>query len=59
MYFEMMCSCSASIHMDVAEDMQTLGLLFLNRFIESHVNCGFMTPMHKDVDDDIKLFKED
>jgi len=59
MYFEMMCSCSASIHMDVTEDMDNLGLLIMNRFIESHVKCGFMVPEFKDNESIFKIGPEE
>lgn len=48
MFFEMMCSCTATLSLDVAEDNDTLGWVMIHRFASAHINCGYMTPMTTD-----------
>jgi hypothetical protein len=45
MYFDMICSCSASFHIELEVDSEEAVWLLVNRFINAHVECGFMTPI--------------
>ena len=44
MLFDMVCSCGSAIQISVeaGEDDNTVWLL-INRFVNAHVKCGFMT----------------
>jgi hypothetical protein len=44
MFFETMCSCSASLQLDV-EGNEDAAWLLLNRFINAHTTCGFVSPL--------------
>lgn len=46
MFVEMSCACGAALQVDGLED--TYIMLMGNRFAESHVSCGFVTPLNGD-----------
>lgn len=54
MYVEMTCSCGAHFQLDVDEDFQ--GWLLLNRFVEAHVKCGYVTPLASDTPEKIARY---
>lgn len=56
MFFEMMCSCSASLHLDVGVEREDAALLLVNRFTMAHVTCGFMTPLLEELPSPTKKF---
>lgn len=43
MFFELVCSCSATFHMEADEDESTAAWLFAHRFVNAHAKCGYMT----------------
>ena len=45
MLFEMVCSCGATLHLDVEKTKEEAAWLLVNRFTTAHVSCGFMTPL--------------
>ena len=47
MVFDMVCSCGASLNVESDKD-HTLSWLIINRFLEAHVKCGFVTPVVKE-----------
>jgi hypothetical protein len=48
MFFEMICTCSASVHIETDIDENTeASWLLVNRFINAHVKCGYMTPIEE------------
>lgn len=57
MFFEMVCSCSATLQIDAPEDRELAVWLFVTRFSEAHVNCGFMTPVTKDEPETTKRYE--
>lgn len=42
MFIDMACKCGAALQVDGVSD--TYIMFMGNRFAESHVNCGFVTP---------------
>ena len=48
MFLEMSCGCGAALQIDGLGD--TYMLLMGTRFAESHVDCGFMTPLNSDIE---------
>ena len=46
MFVEMSCKCGAMINLDGFND--SLSELITIRFLEAHVTCGFVTPIHND-----------
>jgi hypothetical protein len=60
MLFDMVCSCGAAIQIDVepTEDDNSVWLL-INRFVNAHVKCGFMTPLRTDKDPSTTSFNMD
>lgn len=46
MYLEMNCQCGAGIQMEGINE--NFVLLYGTRFADSHVSCGFITPLTKD-----------
>lgn len=44
MFFEMACSCSASLQLDVDSNEEAAWLL-LGRFTSAHTTCGFISPL--------------
>ncbi|CAB4128848.1 hypothetical protein UFOVP225_90 [uncultured Caudovirales phage] len=44
MFLEMSCACGAAVQIDGLGD--TYMILMGTRFAESHVGCGFMTPLN-------------
>lgn len=45
MFFEVACSCSASLALDTSKDKEDASWLLINRFINAHTACGLMTPL--------------
>jgi len=45
MFFEIACSCSASLSLETTKEKEDASWLLINRFINAHVGCGLMTPM--------------
>lgn len=43
MFVEMSCKCGSAIQLDGVNDTYTL--LMSNRFAESHISCGYVTPV--------------
>ena len=56
MFFEMVCSCTATLHLDVSKDREEAALLLVNRFTMAHVSCGFMTPLMEQLPTPTKKF---
>jgi len=56
MFFEMMCSCSAAIELDVDKSREDAAWLLVNRFTTAHVDCGFMTPLLEELPNPTKRF---
>ena len=56
MFFEMACSCSASFQIDGAEDRLDAAWLMATRFADSHINCGYMTPVVADEPEKTKRY---
>lgn len=46
MYIELACACGAILNIDGAED--TFTIMLATRFSDSHVECGFVTPLDGD-----------
>jgi len=44
-YIELSCSCSAAIQIDVEKSREEAAWLFVNRFANAHVSCGFILPL--------------
>jgi hypothetical protein len=64
MFVEMACACGAALQVDGLED--TYIMLMGNRFAESHVECGYVTPLNGDSPKVVRresirprIFKED
>jgi hypothetical protein len=58
MFFELICSCTATFHMEVSEDQTTSAWMFAHRFVNAHQNCGFMTaPAYPEVKEVYKTEK--
>jgi len=49
MYFEMSCSCSASINLDLGKDKEDAAWLLANRFVNAHAVCGFVSPLNEEL----------
>jgi len=49
MFLEMACQCGASIQMDGINE--SFMVLYGTRFADSHVTCGFVTPLNTDKQD--------
>lgn len=43
MFVEMSCQCGAGLQLDGVNEMYTM--LMSTRFADSHVDCGFVTPI--------------
>ena len=43
MFVEMSCQCGAILQLDGVNEMYTM--LMSTRFADSHVDCGFVTPL--------------
>lgn len=56
MFFEMACSCSAMLNVDVSEDKAEAAWLLVNRFTSAHVGCGYMTPLLEEMPHTTKKF---
>jgi len=56
MFFEMMCSCSASLQIDVDGPREDAAWLLLTRFSEAHVDCGYVTQLVKEKPEITKRF---
>jgi hypothetical protein len=46
MFIEMSCKCGALMQLEGLNDTYTM--LMTNRFVEAHVQCGFVTPVNTD-----------
>jgi hypothetical protein len=44
MFFELVCSCTATFHMESPEEEGTAAWLFAHRFVNAHEDCGYMSP---------------
>ena len=45
MYIEMICSCTASISVDMDKGKEDAAWLLAARFSSAHVACGFISPL--------------
>ena len=52
MFIEMSCQCGAGIQLDGVNE--SFMLLYGTRFADSHVSCGYITPITKDKPDQTK-----
>lgn len=50
MYLDMQCSCGAAFTVQDAADELTM--LYADRFASAHQNCGFMTNLRRDEDEE-------
>lgn len=53
MFITMTCRCGADLELDL-EGENMLGMLWAQRFADSHIECGFMSPTVKDKDEQSK-----
>lgn len=46
MYVEMVCSCEATLHLDMGEEDGAIDSIWMltYRFANAHIHCGYMTP---------------
>lgn len=56
MFVELMCSCSASISVEVEKSREDAGWLLVSRFAAAHVSCGLVSPMLEEQDNPTKIF---
>ena len=56
MFFEMLCSCTATIQLEVDHNKEEAAWLLVNRFTSAHVSCGFMTPLLEELPNPTKRF---
>jgi hypothetical protein len=56
MFFEMSCSCSAALQIEVDSHKEDAAWLLVNRFTVAHVACGYMTPLMEELPNPSKRF---
>lgn len=49
MFIEVACSCTAAIQFEVDKGKEDAAWLFLNRFANAHVECGFVSPLFEEI----------
>lgn len=53
----MVCTCSATLQLDIADDYGTAAWLMVTRFSDAHINCGYITPLVKDKPETTKRYE--
>jgi len=53
MEYDMQCSCNAVLHIQAKQD-ETVVWLIIQRFLDAHVKCGYVTPIKKELDAPLK-----
>jgi hypothetical protein len=56
MFFDMMCSCTAALQLEVDHKKEEAAWLLVNRFTTAHAECGFMTPLLEELPKPTKQF---
>lgn len=55
MFVEMSCNCGATLQVD-SEENDTLPLVWGQRFINAHQDCGFMSKAKEEIEEKTKRY---
>jgi len=56
MYIELVCSCMASISVELDKGREDAGWLLVGRFSAAHVVCGLVSPLLEQKEKPTKIF---
>jgi hypothetical protein len=59
MFVELVCSCTASITVDLEKNREDAGWLLINRFTNAHIACGLVSPLLEQRESPTKPFNID
>jgi hypothetical protein len=55
MFVEMSCNCGATLQVDSLEN-ETIGLVWGQRFVNAHQDCGFVSKVKEEVEEKTKRY---